>query len=94
MIVSFIIIFGTLPFPIVTKLDERFIAESASDFLIGKCLAKLQARAWLSRALCAPGQHTAKRRDSIVFFYLKRTKMQDSDRNFSGYVTVLRIPAV
>jgi len=51
MIVSFIIIFGTLPFPIVTKLDERFIAESASDFLIGKCLAKLQARAWLSHAL-------------------------------------------
>ena len=25
-------------------------------------LAKLQARAWLSHALCAPGQHTAKRR--------------------------------
>jgi len=28
-------------------------------------LAKLQARAWLSHATCAPGQHTAKRR-SIV----------------------------
>ena len=29
---------------------------------IGEYLAKLQARAWLSHALCAPGQHTAKRR--------------------------------
>jgi len=31
-------------------------------FLIDVYLAKLQARAWLSHALCAPGQHTAKRR--------------------------------
>jgi len=33
-------------------------------FLIGEYLAKLQARAWLSHrpTLCAPGQHTAKRR--------------------------------
>jgi len=30
--------------------------------IIGEYLAKLQARAWLSHALCAPGQHTAKRR--------------------------------
>ena len=29
--------------------------------LTGEYLAKLQARAWLSHALCAPGQHTAKR---------------------------------
>ena len=29
---------------------------------IGEYLAKLQARAWLSRAFCTPGQHTAKRR--------------------------------
>jgi len=29
---------------------------------IGEYLAKLQAKAWLSRALCAPGRHTAKRR--------------------------------
>jgi len=27
---------------------------------IGEYLAKLQAIRWLSRALCAPGQHTAK----------------------------------
>jgi len=40
-----------------------FIAEYVSEiFLIGEYLAKLQARARLSRALCAPGQHTAKRR--------------------------------
>ena len=29
-------------------------------FLIGEYLAKLQARAWLSHALCAPGQHCYK----------------------------------
>ena len=29
---------------------------------IGEYLAKLQAQAWLSHALCAPGQHAAKRR--------------------------------
>jgi len=40
-----------------------FIDESVSEFfLIGEYLAKLQARAWLYRALSAPGQHTAKRR--------------------------------
>jgi len=32
------------------------------SFFFGEYLAKLQARAWLSHALCAPGQHTAKRR--------------------------------
>ena len=30
-------------------------------FLIDVYLAKLQARAWLSHALCAPSQHTAKK---------------------------------
>jgi len=39
--------------------------------LIGEYLAKLQVRPWLSRALCAPGQHTAKdeesARDNHVF---------------------------
>jgi len=29
-------------------------------FKIGEYLAKLQARTWLSHALCEPGQHTAK----------------------------------
>jgi len=33
-------------------------------FLIGEYLAKLQARAWLSCALCAPDQHTAKDEES------------------------------
>ena len=28
-------------------------------------LAKLQARAWLSHALCAPGQHTAKQEGQL-----------------------------
>ena len=35
-----------------------------SDFLIGEYLAKLQTGEWLSHALCAPGQHTAKIRKS------------------------------
>ena len=40
-----------------------FVAESASEiFLIGEYMAKLQVRAWLSHAICMPGQHTAKRR--------------------------------
>jgi len=33
---------------------------------IGEYLAKLQARAWLSHALCKSGQHTAKRRRKCV----------------------------
>ena len=32
------------------------------NFLSGEYLAKLPARTWLSRELCTPGQHTAKRR--------------------------------
>jgi len=35
-------------------------------FLIGEYLAKIQARAWLSHALCAPGQHTANRRKTVT----------------------------
>ena len=38
---------------------------------IGEYMAKLQARTWLSRALCAPGQHTAKSKkvqDTIHLF--------------------------
>jgi len=31
---------------------------------IGEYLTKLQASTWLSRALCAPGQHTAKNGES------------------------------
>jgi len=33
-------------------------------FLIGEYMAKLQTRAWLSHALCAPDQHTAKNEES------------------------------
>ena len=31
-------------------------------FQIGEYVAKLRTRAWLSHALCTPGQHTGKRR--------------------------------
>jgi len=37
---------------------ERFIVD---DFYTVEYLSKLQARAWLSHALCALGQQTAKR---------------------------------
>ena len=33
---------------------------SGKNLKLGKYIAKLQARAWLSHALCAPGQHNAK----------------------------------
>jgi len=43
-------------------------------FLIDEYLAKLQARAWLSHVLCAPGQHLLKddesARDNDVFALL------------------------
>jgi len=49
-----------------SQIKKGLFAESLSEyFKIGKYLAKLQARAWLSHALCAPGQHTAKRRMRI-----------------------------
>ena len=35
-------------------------------FYIGYYLAKLQVRKWLSHALCAPGQHTAKDEESAL----------------------------
>jgi len=35
-------------------------------FYIGEYLAKLQARSWVSRALCVPGHHTATRSSAIA----------------------------
>ena len=52
------------------------------SFLIGEYLAKLQARAWLSHALCAPGQLTAKRRR-------KCTRQSRSCFNFAKYSQIL-----
>ena len=47
--------------PIVNRVPhyEKLTAESGStkNFNIGEYLAKLQARMWLSHALCAPGMH-------------------------------------
>ena len=42
---------------------------SLKNFYICQYLAKLQARAWLSHALCAPGQHTEEsaRDESITY---------------------------
>ena len=39
-----------------------FLSRWVNFSQIGEYLAKLQARAWLSHALCAPGQQTTKRR--------------------------------
>jgi len=50
---------------VVNNQIRKCLLQSLSvkkSFKIGEYLAKLLARAWLSRALCAPGQHTAKRR--------------------------------
>jgi len=49
---------------------ERFIVESVSEkkILIGKYLAMLQARTWLSHALCVPGQCTANRQRNLGIF--------------------------
>ena len=52
------------PPPYLLPTTPFAAAESASEKKIQnrEYLANLQARAWLSRALCAPGQHTARRR--------------------------------
>jgi len=44
------------------QIKKGLLLTVRETFLIGENLAKLQARAWLSHALCASGQHTAKRR--------------------------------
>ena len=44
------------------QIKKGLLLSVVVDFYISEYLAKLQARAWLSHALCAPGQHTAKRR--------------------------------
>ena len=46
----------------VEQTSSACICVSGLNFNIGEYLAKLQAIAWLSHALCAPGQHTANRR--------------------------------
>ena len=54
----------TRPPPYLLPTTPFAAAQSASEKKIEnrEYLANLQARAWLSRALCAPGQHTARRR--------------------------------
>ena len=48
---------------LITKLKKGLLLSLRVNFFyIGEYLAKIQARAWLSHGLCAPGQHTAKRR--------------------------------
>ena len=59
---------------VVKKLRKAY-------FLIGEYLAKLQARVWLSHALCAPGQHTANRRrkctrQSVTFLLVMLPNIQ------------------
>jgi len=52
---------------VATCLRCDGVAKSASDkknFTMGEYLAKLQARTWLSCALCALDQHTAKDEES------------------------------
>jgi len=44
------------------QIKKRFIAECVNFLKLCGYSAKLQAKAWLSHALCALGQHAAKRR--------------------------------
>jgi len=48
---------------------------------IGEYLAKLQARAWLSHALCARGQHTAKRQRKCT---IRGSPSAVSDKTLAG----------
>ena len=80
----------------ITKL-RRFIAESVSEKIkIGEYLAKLQARVWLSHALCAPGHHTAKRQRTKTGFTMKlklvstHTHTHPFNGPFSGTTRVSR----
>jgi len=47
---------------LITKLRKVYCWVWVNFFYIGEYFAKLQARTWLSRALCMPGQNTAERR--------------------------------
>jgi len=67
---------------VTNQIKKGLLLSVWLNFLIDEYLATLQARAWLSRALCAPGQHTAKdeesTRDDHVFAY-----------NFAKYSPIL-----
>ena len=57
------------------------MSDHENNFNIGEHLAKLEARAWLSQALCAPGQHTAKsRRKCTTQFTLLPVTMRNIHR--------------
>ena len=62
---------------------QASLAECVSEkkIKIGEYLAKLQARMWLYRVLCAPGQCTAKRRR-------KCTRQPRVCFNFSKYSNI------
>ena len=50
---------------LINKLRQVYLLSvGVKFFLISEYMAKLQTRAWLSHALCAPGQHTAKNEES------------------------------
>jgi len=55
------------------QIKKGFFAESVHEIFFN-CLAKLQARAWLSHALYTPGLHTAKTKkvQETVTFLLGR----------------------
>jgi len=49
---------------VVNNQIKKGVLLSPSVKLNGECLAKLQARTWLSHALCASGHHTAETQQS------------------------------
>jgi len=57
------------------QIKKGLLLSLPVNFLIGEYLAKLQARRWLYRALCAPVHHNAKgrRKCATQFVFLRVT---------------------
>jgi len=56
----------------------------------GEYLAKLQARAWLSHALCTPGEHTAKTKkvhETITFLLATLPNITDFKKSLTDSVS-------
>ena len=70
---------------LITKLRNVYAESVSEKNKIGEYLAKLQARRWLSRAHCAPSQHTAESRRKCT------TQFTFSARNYAKNSPILKI---
>ena len=55
-------------------------------------MEKLQARRWLSRALCVPGHHTAKSRKKCTIQFTKYSPIKNIIDNKAFLIYLLKIP--